>query len=80
MASNTQRCPGQDLRRWTPQDIGWAACPFCGTEIEFWKDEPVRACGGCARHVRNPRLDPGCAAWCEHAGECLGREIEKPPS
>jgi hypothetical protein len=68
------RCPGQDLRYWTPKDIFDVPCGTCGTAIEFWKDEPSRFCPGCGRDVRNPRLDLGCAEWCRYAPECLGQE------
>lgn len=66
------RCPGQDQRYWTPDDIYDVLCPHCRTEIEFWKDEPVRHCPGCEKPVRNPKLDTGCTEWCKFAGECLG--------
>ena len=32
------------MRYWKPEDIFTVACPHCGAEIEFWKDEPVRQC------------------------------------
>lgn len=66
------KCPGQDLRYWTPDDIYFIPCPNCGTQIEFWKDEPVRTCTHCRREIRNPRLDLGCADHCKHGGECRG--------
>lgn len=66
------RCPGQDLRYWTPKDIFEVKCESCGREIEFWRDEPMRTCPGCSREVRNPRMDPSCADWCKYAQECLG--------
>ena len=66
------RCPGQDMRYWTPEDIFDVTCPFCGEEIEFWKDEPVRLCRECGNEVRNPRINLGCAKWCKSAKECLG--------
>lgn len=65
------RCPGQDLRYWKPEDIFTVPCPYCGGEIEFWKDEPVRRCSSCGRDMLNPKQDFGCAKWCEHATECL---------
>ncbi|MBN1542597.1 hypothetical protein JW992_10665 [candidate division KSB1 bacterium] len=68
---NAPRCPGQDQRFWKPEDIYDVICPSCGTEIEFWKDEPTRTCS-CGQIVRNPRIDLGCAKWCVHAKECLG--------
>ena len=66
------RCPGQDMRYWTPEDIFDVKCPGCDYSIEFWKDEPVRICKQCGREVRNPRIDLGCAKWCKFAKECLG--------
>ncbi len=71
------RCPGQDMRNWTPKDIFDVACPYCGEEIEFWKDEPTRICPGCGVGVRNPRIDLGCAKWCQFAAECLGKNVEE---
>ena len=68
------RCPGQDQRYWKPGDIFFAGCQWCGEEVEFWKDEPVRVCAKCKREVRNPRMDLGCAKWCKEADKCLGRE------
>jgi endogenous inhibitor of DNA gyrase (YacG/DUF329 family) len=67
------RCPGQDQRYWTAEDIFDVRCPSCGKDIEFWKDEPMRFCASCGKEVRNPRIDLGCAKWCKHAEECLGK-------
>lgn len=67
------RCPGQDMRYWTPKDIADVRCPNCNKEMEIWKDEPMRICKGCGREVRNPNIDPGCAKWCKYAKECLGK-------
>jgi len=71
------RCPGQDQRYWKPEDIFDVGCPYCGLEIEFWKDEPSHTCPGCEREVRNPRIDLGCAKWCAHGDQCLGREANR---
>jgi hypothetical protein len=73
------RCPGQDLRYWTPKDIYEIACVACDTKIEFWKDEPMRICPGCKREVRNPRIDLGCAKWCKYANECIGKAVGAEP-
>jgi len=73
------KCPGQDQRFWKPQDIFDVICPHCGHEIEFWKDEPVRNCDECKRPVCNPKLDLGCAQWCEYGKECLGKLKDLPP-
>ncbi|MBD3304979.1 hypothetical protein GF339_01335 [candidate division KSB3 bacterium] len=66
------RCPGQDVRFWKPKDIFEIRCPYCGTTIEFWKDDPMRHCPDCDQMVSNPRIDLGCARWCKYAEECLG--------
>jgi hypothetical protein len=65
-------CPGQDQRYWKPEDIFEVKCPGCGVAIEFWKDEPLRICSGCRKEVKNPRIDLGCAKWCQFAKECPG--------
>jgi hypothetical protein len=70
----SERCPGQDLRYWKPEDIGTARCPGCGGEVEIWKDEPERRCPSCGSTVRNPKLDRTCALWCPKAGECAPPE------
>ena len=67
------RCPGQDQRYWTAEAIFDVKCSHCGKDIEFWKDEPMRICPACEKEVRNPRIDLGCAKWCKHAEECLGK-------
>ncbi len=64
------------MRYWVPEDIFSIPCPFCGVEIEFWKDEPFRICPSCSKSVRNIRIDMGCAKWCKHAAECLGAAPE----
>lgn len=66
------KCPGQDMQRWTFDDIFEVQCSYCKTWLEFWKDEPVLCCPSCNKEVRNPRLDLGCAEWCPSADECLG--------
>jgi len=71
--ASTPRCPGQDQRYWRPEDIYDEPCPRCGTEIEFWKDEPMRICSGCQNEVRNPRIDLGCSDWCKHGKACTGK-------
>ena len=70
------RCPGQDLRFWKLADIFDVQCPHCGTGIEFWKDEPSVKCPQCRRVIVNPKLDLGCAQWCQHAEQCLGALID----
>lgn len=69
---NIPRCPGQDQRYWKPGDIFELICPGCGTSIEFWKDDALLACPHCQAMVRNPKIENGCAQWCQSAKECLG--------
>lgn len=66
------RCPGQDMRYWKPEDVYDVRCPHCRTEVEFFKDEPFQRCPSCGGRVRNPKIDLGCAKWCEFAKQCLG--------
>ncbi len=66
------RCPGQDWRYWQGAVTLEAPCPACGQAVEFFKDEPARRCRHCGHRLTNPRLCLDCAAWCEHAAECLG--------
>jgi len=40
--------------------------------VEFFKDEPQLKCRQCAHTVINPRIDLGCAEWCQYAAQCLG--------
>ena len=67
------RCPGQDPRYWTSDEVCETRCPHCGLEMEFFNDEPARTCRSCRKKVRNPKFDPGCAKWCKYADECLGK-------
>ncbi len=72
-------CPGQNTQYWKPDDIYFIECPFCGGEIEFWKDEPVRVCPSCKKKVPNPKIDTGCAKWCDHADECQNPPPDQKP-
>jgi len=65
-------CPGQDTRFWGPGDVFETTCAACGYEIEFFKDDAHRRCPNCGQRVLNPKLNLGCAQWCEHAKDCLG--------
>jgi len=65
-------CPGQDTTFWKPGDIFEIPCVKCGFLVEFFKDDARRRCPNCGHTIQNPRLNQGCANWCEHAGECLG--------
>ncbi len=70
------KCPGQDSRFWGKDAIFEAACPECGSKVEFFKDEPSRKCPKCGHKFVNPKMDFGCAAYCKYAEQCLG---ELPP-
>jgi hypothetical protein len=59
------------MRFWKPGDIFETQCPKCGKKIEFFKDEVKRRCG-CGHEVVNPKMDLGCAAWCQYAEQCVG--------
>jgi len=65
-------CPGQDTAFWKPGDIFEVKCGACGYEMEFFKDDAQRRCKNCGQRVANPKLNLGCAQWCEHAAKCLG--------
>jgi len=66
------KCPGQDLRSWTPEDVTETSCGRCGTTVEFFKTDGARRCPQCGARVVNPKVAMGCAQWCAHARECLG--------
>ena len=70
------KCPGQDMRYWGPDAIFETTCPSCGSSMEFFKDESNRTCKKCGRKVINPKIDFGCASYCQYASQCLG---ELPP-
>jgi len=68
-----RQCPGQDLRYWTPECIYENCCTQCGKPVEFFKDDLRRRCPHCGAYTVNPRNDMACAAWCQHAEECLAQ-------
>ena len=72
------RCPGQDSRYWKGDSTFEIDCPHCGSEMEFFKDEPTRTCRSCRKKVRNPKLDMGCAKWCKFAAQCFGQMPSAP--
>jgi hypothetical protein len=65
------KCPGQDTRFWKPGDIFAAECPKCGAEIEFFKDDTRRRCAWCGHMFYNPKIELGCAEWCQYAEKCV---------
>jgi ribosomal protein S27E len=68
----TTKCPGQDTQFWQPGDIFEITCPNCNEQVEFYKDDAKRRCPGCGHRFVNPKLNRGCAEWCEFADKCLG--------
>ncbi len=68
----SSKCPGQDTRYWTAEDIHEEPCPHCGALIEFWKTDIRVRCPQCKQKVANPRFNLGCAEWCAYAEQCLG--------
>jgi len=69
------RCPGQDQRFWKPDAIFEVECSSCGKAVEFFKDEPQLKCRHCGHSVINPKIDLGCAEWCQYAEQCLGVKV-----
>ena len=65
------KCPGQDTRFWKSDDIFVAECPKCGAEIEFFKDDARRRCAWCGHMFYNPKIELGCAEWCQYAEKCV---------
>jgi len=73
------KCPGQDKRFWTQDDIFEIPCGQCGESIEFFKTDGYLRCPKCHAQVSNPKVTLGCAQWCAYAKECLGFVPEKRP-
>jgi len=66
------KCPGQDSRYWSGEDVFEAECPNCGHSVEFFKDDSQHKCRKCGHRMLNPKMDFGCASYCPHAEQCLG--------
>jgi Zn ribbon nucleic-acid-binding protein len=66
------KCPGQDTQFWGPDDIYSVECPTCGNSVEFFKDDIRRRCKKCGHMFLNPKLNLGCARWCQYADQCVG--------
>ncbi len=66
------KCPGQDTQYWNADAIFETECPECGHPMEFFKDDATRRCPGCQKKMVNPKMDFGCAAYCQFAEQCLG--------
>jgi len=66
------KCPGQDTKYWKPGAIFDAKCPECGHNVEFFKDDTTRKCPNCGHRFINPKMDFGCASYCQFAEQCIG--------
>ena len=66
------KCPGQDTQYWNENAIFETECPKCGHLMEFFKDDATRRCPGCKEKIVNPKMDFGCASYCQFAEQCLG--------
>ena len=66
------KCPGQDTQYWRPGAIFEVGCPECGGMVEFFKDDTTRKCPACGHRFINPKMDFGCASYCQYAEQCLG--------
>jgi Zn ribbon nucleic-acid-binding protein len=71
------KCPGQDTRFWKPDDIFTVECPKCGAEIEFFKDDTRRRCAWCGHLFYNPKIELGCAEWCQFADKCVPELVKE---
>ncbi|MFW5992371.1 MAG: hypothetical protein ACOCQN_04190 [Halanaerobiaceae bacterium] len=67
-----QKCPGQDGRNWSPEDVSEKKCPQCDYEIEFFNFDLIRSCPNCGHRVINPNFNLKCAEWCPAAELCVG--------
>ena len=66
------KCPGQDTQYWQEGAIFDAKCPKCSQTVEFFKDDTTRKCGSCGHRFINPKMDFGCASYCQYAEQCIG--------
>ncbi len=60
------------MKYWKDDAIFEANCPKCGSIIEFYKDDTTRKCSHCQHRLVNPKMDFGCASYCQFAEQCLG--------
>jgi len=66
------KCPGQATQYWDENAIYEVSCPQCKAMVEFYKDDTTRKCQHCGHRFVNPKMDFGCAAYCQFAEQCLG--------
>jgi len=60
------------MQYWTSEAIFDVQCPRCQHVVEFYKDDTTRKCGSCGHRFVNPKMDFGCATYCQFAEQCLG--------
>jgi len=60
------------MQYWTSEAIFDVRCPKCQHVVEFYKDDTTRKCGFCGHRFVNPKMDFGCATYCQFAEQCLG--------
>lgn len=60
------------MQYWNNEAIFEVKCPNCGNQVEFYKDDTNRRCHHCGNRFVNPKMDFGCAAYCQYAEQCLG--------
>jgi hypothetical protein len=65
------------MKYWKEDAIFETNCPKCGTAIEFYKDDTTRKCSKCEHRLVNPKMDFGCASYCQFAEQCLGTMPEE---
>ena len=66
------KCPGQDTQYWQEGAIFDVNCPKCEHTVEFFKDDTTRKCSNCGHRFINPKMDFGCASYCQYADQCIG--------
>lgn len=60
------------MKYWKDDAIFDVNCPECDGVVEFYKDDTSRKCPNCGHRFVNPKLDFGCASYCQFAEQCLG--------
>jgi hypothetical protein len=60
------------MKYWKDDAIFEVNCPKCNAIIEFYKDDTTRKCSHCQHRLVNPKMDFGCASYCQFAEQCLG--------
>jgi hypothetical protein len=60
------------MQYWKSEAIYEVKCPQCNHMVEFYKDDPSRKCSHCGHRFVNPKMDFGCASYCQFAEQCLG--------